>query len=84
MIERHHDVAADRLLRLDAHLRAQHDRASVDVALENRAFFTHRPRMRQREDLIAAGVVSTERSQLMNLWMPPTRRNTSTPGRSNK
>ena len=42
VIERHHDVAADRFLRFDAHLRAEQDRSSVEVALENRALLAHR------------------------------------------
>ena len=56
LIERHHDVAADRLLRLDADLRAEQDRLPVEIALENRALLAHRARMRQRENLEPAGV----------------------------
>ena len=56
LVEHHHDVAADRLLRLDAQLRAEQDRVSVDIALERRALLAHRPRVRQREDLKPARV----------------------------
>ena len=38
MIERHHDVAADGLLCLDADFGAEQDRLAVEVTLENRAF----------------------------------------------
>ena len=56
LIERHHDVAADRLLRFDADLRAEQDRPPVEVALKDRALLAHRARMRQRENLKSAGV----------------------------
>ena len=42
LIERHHDVAADRLLRLDADFRAEQDRLPVEVTLKNRALLAHR------------------------------------------
>jgi hypothetical protein len=56
LIERHHDVGADRLLRLDADFRAKQDRFSVEITLENRALLAHRARMRQRENLKPTGV----------------------------
>ena len=56
MIQRHHDVAPDRLLRFDAHLRAEQNRFSIQITLERRAFLAHRARMLERENLVAAGV----------------------------
>ena len=56
MIQRHHDVAADGPLRLDAELRAEQDRLPVEIALKDRALLAHRARMRQRENLEAARV----------------------------
>ncbi len=56
MIERHHDVAADRLLRFDANLRAEQNRLPIHVTLENRALFAHGAQVRERENLIPAGV----------------------------
>ena len=56
LIERHHDVAADGFLRLDADFRAEQDRLPVEVTLENRALLAHRARMRQRENLKSARV----------------------------
>ena len=47
LIERHHDVAANGLLRFNTDLRAQHDRFSVEIALKDRALFAHCARMRQ-------------------------------------
>src|SRR5204863_2496926 len=56
MIERHHDIAPDGLLRLDAHLRTEQDRLAVEITLKDRAFFAHRTRMGQRENLESTGV----------------------------
>lgn len=56
MIERHHDIAADRFLRLDAQFWAEQNRLPIEITLENRAFLAHRARMRQRENLKPAGV----------------------------
>ena len=56
LVQRHHDVAADGLLRLDAQLGAEQDRPAVEIALEDRARLGHRARMRQRENLEAAGI----------------------------
>ena len=56
LIERHHDVAADGLLCLDAQLRAEKNRPSIEIALKDCARFAHRARMRQGEDLEAARV----------------------------
>ena len=56
LIERHHDVAADRLLRLDADFRAEQNRFPVEVTLKDRALLAHRARMRQRENLKSARV----------------------------
>ena len=56
LIERHHDVAADRHLRFDAEFRAEENGSTVEIALEDRAFLAHRARMRERENLESAGV----------------------------
>jgi hypothetical protein len=56
LIERHHDVAPDRLLRLDAKLGAEQNHLTIEVTLKQRAFLAHGTRMRQGEDLEAAGI----------------------------
>jgi hypothetical protein len=56
LVEHHHDVAADAALRLDAQLRAEEDAAVIDIALKHRTLLRHRPRVRQREDLITTRV----------------------------
>ena len=56
LIERHHDVAADRHLCFDAELRAEKNRPSIEIALKDGARFAHRARMRQGKDLESARV----------------------------
>ena len=56
MIERHHDVAPDGFLRLDAEFRAEQDGPSIQIALESRSLLAHLPRVRQRENLKASRV----------------------------
>src|SRR6476619_1572385 len=56
LIERHHDVAANRPLCLDAQLRAEKDRPSIEITLKDGARFAHRARMRQGKDLKSARV----------------------------
>ena len=56
MIERHHDVGADDLLRLDAALRTQTNQGAVDVAREFGIFLAQRAASGQREDLVAARI----------------------------
>src|SRR5438034_8478398 len=56
LIEGHHDVASDRLLHLDAGFGREEIGLSIHVALKARALFVDFPRMRQRKNLIAAGV----------------------------
>ena len=56
LVQRHHDVAADGLLGVDAAFGAEQDRLPVGVALEHGPGFRHRARMRQRENLEPAGV----------------------------
>ena len=56
LVERHHDVAADRALGLDAHFGTEHDALSVEVALEARAFLSHRALLRHGENLKPAGI----------------------------
>ncbi len=47
LVERHHDVAADGFLGLDAHLRAEQDGFAVEIALEKRPLLAQRTRVRQ-------------------------------------
>ena len=56
LIQHHHDVAADRLLHLDAGFRRQHVRRAIDVAFETRALLVHRAFVRQGENLKSARV----------------------------
>ena len=56
LIEHHHDVGADDLLRLDAALGAQAKQRVVDVAAEFGVFLAHAAAAGQREDLKAARI----------------------------
>ena len=56
LVEDHHDVAADGHLRFDATLGAKKNRATVEVALENRALLGHRARVGEGKNLEASRV----------------------------
>jgi len=56
LIEHHHDVAADRALDANAFLRGEQMHFPVDVTLEPCPFLRDRPRVRERENLKAAGI----------------------------
>ena len=56
LVEHHHDIAADGDLGADTGLGAEQVDGAVHVAAELGAFFLHIARMREREDLEAAGI----------------------------
>jgi hypothetical protein len=73
MIERHHDIAANGFLRLNANFGAEQNRFPVKIALKNRAFLAHRARIaaEKKSEYPARCLVRTERFHLMKPWMPP-------------
>ena len=56
LVEHHHDVTPDGLLRLDAQLGAEKNGLSVQITLENGPLLAHRTRMRERKNLEPSGV----------------------------
>ena len=81
LIQRHHDVRANGLLRRDAALGTQADGAVVDIAFELGAIPRRMLRLSGREKIWKPPEsVSTERGQFMKPWMPPNFSNISTPG----
>ena len=56
LVQHHHDVTADRALRLDTHLWAQQNPLPVHVTLKNGSLLGHVSRVGKGENLIPAGV----------------------------
>jgi hypothetical protein len=56
VVQDHHDVAADRLLHLDAGFRRQEMAFAIDITFETSAFFGHRAGVRKGKDLKPARV----------------------------
>ena len=56
LVEHHHDVAPNRLLRFHTHLRTEQNRLPIQITLKNRALLPHHPRMRQRKNLEPARI----------------------------
>ena len=65
LVQHHHDVAADRHLRLDAALGAEQNPRSIDVAFERGAVLGHGARVGERENLESARVGEHGAPQLM-------------------
>ena len=52
LVQHHHDVTANRKLRLDTQFRTEQNTATIHITLKNSTLLTHGSRMRKRENLI--------------------------------